>query len=798
MLSTVNPQAVLDEAKRLAGQGRKVFPISDRKLPYANCDECRQYGADPSHRDSCICLRRPGSRCHGVYAATDSVDVIEQWLEETPDMGLAVATGLPSGILVCEYDPKNGGDESYREWAAEYGAFETETNMSPGGGYHFILRMPNFDVRNIHGKLAPGIDVKGTGGYHVVPPTTTDKGAYVKIDEREPSPLPEWFRDKVFHYQSRNRWVENPGILRPVERKDYDRDSLTDEEAERVERTVEYWCRRIRNSPDGIQNILIYTATRCLFSLAFSGLIDEQLAEDSILEACEDGNHPPHRSILAIESGKRAAMSNPDPVEAVLDNDVDTLVTFTQDDVGNANRVLFWKGLDLRYDPDRERFLTWAGTKWVNSKKARVREQVQDVLEKITLTEAPFYSESNFPPSEIDKKRPKSYREVFSGWASNQRMARKISDCMTVLEGCKSIWCKTDDFDPNPFLFNVQNGVIDLKTGELLPHDRSYMCTQIANVEYDPKAKAPEWERFLDLTQPNKQHRKYLQRLMGYALIGKVIDQIFVVHTGSGGNGKGVFLDVNSRVMGEYATVGQRESFIRKNNSNRIPADIASMEGRRLVLVDELNDNQKMDDALLKDISGGGSIKAEAKNVNPWEYTPRFTVHFRTNHMPDLPSDPSIVRRFHPVKWVATPTGREWDTFRDENHRSVDDYLFQEAPGILNWILEGVKEYLKIGLAIPEDLEKEALAMLKENDPFLIFMSESTAPQENYKLEGHKLHSAYASWFKQNEFPGKPVSSRTLYKEIKSGRYKDMWKWDDEYRNRFHLLDVQLANLMDR
>lgn len=797
MLSTVNPQAVLDEATRLINLNRKVFPISERKLPYANCDDCRQYGADPSHRDSCACMREPGTRCHGVYAATDSVEVVKQWLEETPDMGLAVATGLPSGILVCEYDPKNGGDQSYQEWAAEHGAFETETNMSPGGGYHFILQMPNFDVRNIHGKLAPGIDVKGTGGYHVVPPTTSDKGSYTKIDERNPALTPDWFRDKLFQYQSRNKWIDNPGILRPVERKEFNADALSDEETERVERTVDYWCNRIRNAPDGNQNTLIYTATRCLFSLCFAGLLDEELAEDAILEACEEGGHPPHRAATSIASGKSMALANPDPIEAVLDNDIDTLVTFGMDDLGNANRVLFWKGLDLRFDPDRERFYTWSNTKWVFSREGRIRSLVEDVVEKINITEASFYSECNFPPAEIDKKRPKSYREVFSGWASSQRYSRKVSDCITTLKGREAMWCKADDFDSNPFHFNVANGVVDLRTGELLPHDRSYMCTQIANVTYDPKATAPEFERFLDLTQPNKQHRKYLQRLMGYALIGKVIDQIFVVHIGSGGNGKGVFLDCCSRVMGEYATVGQRESFIRKNNSNRIPADIASMEGKRIVLVDELNDNQRMDDALLKDISGGGSIKAEAKNMNPWEYTPRFTLHFRTNHMPDLPSDPSIVRRFHPVKWMATPTGREWDTFRDDAHRSVDDYLCQEASGILNWILEGTRDYLKNDLQLPDDLETEALAMLKENDPFLIFMSESIAPQGNYKLEGHKLHAAYAQWFKHNEFPGKPASSRTLYKEIKNGRYKDMWKWE-MHRDRFHLLDVQLANLMDR
>lgn len=797
MLTTDNASAVLEEAEKLIKKGRKVFPISDRKLPYANCDDCRQFGSDPHHRDECPCLRRPGSRCHGVYAAVDSLDVVAQWVKETPEMGLAVATGMPSGIIVCEYDPKNGGDRSYHDWAEKYGGFETETNMSPGGGYHFILAMPNFDVRNIHGKLAPGIDVKATGGYHVVPPTVTDKGSYVKINDREPSALPEWFRDKIFDYQSRNRWSDNPGILRPVEPKEYDRDTISDEMAERVQRTVDYWAQRIRTSPDGVQNILIYTATRVLFSLCFAGLLDEELAEDALLEACEDGNHPPHRAVLAIDSGKRAAMSNPDPIDAALDNDIDTLTTFTMDDLGNANRVLFWKGLDLRYDPDRERFHTWAGTKWVFSREGRVRGLVEDVIEKIIPTEAEFYNNEAYPPQEIDKKRPKTYRELFKGWASTQRYSRKISDCISSLKGRNAIWCKTDDFDPNPYLLNVRNGVIDLKTGELLPHDRSYLCTQIANVEYDPKATAPNWERFLDITQANKQHRKYLQRLMGYTLLGEVIDQIFVVHMGTGGNGKGVFLDCCSRVMGEYATVGQRESFIRKSNSNRIPADIASMEGKRIVLVDELNDNQKMDDALLKDISGGGSIKAEAKNMNPWEYTPRFVLHFRTNYLPDIPSDPSIVRRFHPVKWTATPTSIEWDTFRDDEHRSVDDFLFQEAPGILNWILEGTREYLKKGLAIPSDLETEALAMLKENDPFLIFMSESVSPQENQKLEGHKLHSAYANWFKVNEFPGKPASSRTLYKEIKSGRYKGMWEWE-LYRDRFHLLNVQLANLLDR
>jgi putative DNA primase/helicase len=284
--------------------------------------------------------------------------------------------------------------------------------------------------------------------------------------------------------------------------------------------------------------------------------------------------------------------------------------------------------------------------------------------------------------------------------------------------------------------------------------------------------------------------------MIGYTVIGEVRDQIFALHIGSGGNGKGVFLDTISYVMGEYATTGQRDSFVRKNNSNRIPADIASMEGKRLVVVDELNDNQKLDEALLKDITGGGTIKAEAKNVNPWEYTPKFTLHFRTNHMPDLPSDRSIVRRFRPVKWTVEPTGEEWDSFTSPHHSTITNYLtIEESSGILNWILEGTREYLRQGLSVPDSLETEALMMLQENDPFLSFMSENVGVNEGAVLDGTKLYTSYKEWYKNHGFSGNPPSSRSLFKDIKEGKYKGRWEWGTE-RDRFALKNISLNTLL--
>lgn len=785
----------------LLGRDRPVFPLSSGKIPYANCKDC-QGKTDAAHRAVCQCLAT-GKLCHGFYAATKDPEQFAAWMEEKPDCSLiAVPTGKDTGIFVMEYDPKNGGQESFDKLMEKHDPIETETNRSPSGGLHFVFQMPGLDFGNIHGKLWPGIDIKATGGYHLVPPSyTVDEHGeireYVKVNDMDPQPAPAWLLDAIKEYLTKNKWSTEARQLKIEEQRTFDPDKLTDSEREHVEKTVAYWSKRIKNAPDGTQNILIYTGSRVLFSLCFAGMLDEEEAQLALEEACEAGNHPQHRSVLAIDSGKRAALADPDPIDQALTNDINILGTFTRDDIGNANRVVFWRGTDVRYDPTRERFYSWADTKWIDARDGHIRSIVEDVHSKIGATEGPFYDDFAIPPGEKDKKSPKTYKELLVEWAQAQRYSSKIKDTMTMLRGRDALWCETDDFDVNPMHFNVANGVVDLRTGELLPHDRTFMCSKISkNVKYDPDATCPEFMRFLELVHPNPIHRKYLQRLMGYTIIGEVRDQIFAVHIGKGGNGKGVFLDCCKYVMGDYVTTGQRDSFVRKSNANRIPADIASMEGMRMVLVDELNDNQKLDDGLLKEVTGGGTIKAEAKMMNPWEYTPKFTLHFRTNVMPDLPADQAILRRFRPVKWTEQPTGEEWDTFTDEFHSTVFQYLTRkEGPGILNWILQGTRDYLEKGLSVPSDLQAEAVDMLEESDPFLIFMAQNVTPAPGGRVEGSKLYKTFKDWYEDQGFHGKPSSSRSVYKDVKEGKYKGKWKVIEE-RNRPYFCDIQLASLL--
>lgn len=795
MNSTVSE--LQEAANELIERGRLVLLLSHDKVPYSNCKDCKNK-SDAAHRATCGCLAS-GKICHGFYAATNDKDTLAGWLDEHRDCtAIAVRTGRESGIFVMEYDPKNGGTESYQKLVDKYGEIETETNRSPSGGLHFIFGMPNFDFGAIAGKLWPGIDIKAADGYHVVPPSTTSKGEYTVVNAMDPQPAPDWLLDAIKDYLTKNKWTTEARQLQIEQQKHYDADKLTASEREHVDKTVAYWARRIASAPDGTQNVLIYTGSRVLFSLCFSGLLDEEEAQVAIEEACEHGGHPRGRSILAIDSGKRAAFADPDPIDRALTNDINLLGTFTRDDIGNANRVVFWRGQDLRFDPVRERFFYWADTRWIYARDGHIRSVVEDVHSRIASTEGPFYDDFAIPPSETDKKSPKTYKELLVEWANSQRYASKIKDTMGMLKGRDPLWCESDDFDVEPYIFNVSNGVIDLRTGELMPHERSHMCSKISkDIIYDPDAECPEFERFLRLVQPNEEHRKYLQRMMGYSLIGEVgRDQIFALHIGAGGNGKGVFLDCNKYVMGEYATAGQRDTFVRKSNANRIPADIASYEGMRMVLVDELNEG-RLDDGLLKEITGGGTIKAEAKMMNPWEYTPKFTLHFRTNVMPDLPADQAILRRFRPVRWDIKPTSEEWDTFTDAFSPTVLQYLTNnEASGILNWMLEGTRQYLEHGLLVPKDLQQEAVGMLEDGDPFLTFMAQHVQAAPGGRLDASKLYKAFKEWYGDMGNHGNPPSARSIFKDIRTGKYQGKWEWTDDKSNKLILVDLQLGSLL--
>jgi putative DNA primase/helicase len=788
-MTTALEDRILSASESYFARGWKVQPLSANKKPVERCQPCKDIEKEnpkhyPEHMETCPCISL-GLACHSFHACTDSLDTVEGWLNQYPGMSLAISTGRVSGIFVFEYDPKNGGKESFDDLVAKFGELpNTYTVMSPSGGLHFYFAYPDFELGQ-HLGLFQGIDVKSDKGYVAAYPTT----GYMIINQAPVAPAPKWLLDVLREKESKRHPAPTGEFSA------FDPDLIPKDVAEKVRTLITSRLEWVKNSPEGKQNNRIYTTARMFMSLSMANLIDEADIRDWLEDAALDGGHPDHRIGTAIDSGFRAAIAKPDDIARMLGEETyyPDQDRFTCDDFGNADRVTYWCGLDMKHDPKRNKWYRWTGQQWDESTTTHISRDVEMVITKIPETEGENYSQA-IPPSEKDKTSPRTYREIFTDWATKQRFHRKISDTVSLLKYREMLWCSNEDFDTNPFLLNVANGVVDLRTGELLEHDRSLMCTQMAGVSYDADAKCPNWFRFLNLVQPDPVHRAYLQRLLGATLVGER-SQIFVVHIGDGGNGKGVVLDCSHQIMGTYATTGQHETFTRKNGNGRIPADLASYDGKRLVVVDELNDGQKMDEALLKNVTGGGTIKAESKGQNPWEYDPRFTLHFRTNYMPDLPADPSTLRRFRLIKWPVTPTSQEWDTFKDRDNRMVDEYLLQEAPGILNWLIEGARDYLENGLQTPPDLEVDAQEALEAQDDFLAFMEECThKTQDTARTKGSAIYDAFVSWCKKQNLAA-PVSSRKLYDAIKKGKYKNRFEWE-MYSGKFHFTHRQL-NIMD-
>ncbi|MGC5562828.1 phage/plasmid primase, P4 family [Streptomyces sp. FR-108] len=788
-MTTALEDRLLSASQTYLDRGWKVQPLGENKRPVPRCQPCKDTEKEdprgyPEHMKTCSCIDA-GLACHSFYASTNNMTVVDNWVTLYPGMNLAIATGHVSGIFVFEYDPKNEGKTTFDELVAEHGELpNTYTVMSPSGGLHFYFLYPDFELGQ-HLGFYKGIDVKSDGGYVAAPPTP----GYLVINPAAVAPAPAWMLDALRAKEDEKR-VATTGEVQP-----FDPANIPDDVSAKVQKLIQSRLAWITGAPEGIQNTRIYTVARMFMSLALANLIDEEDIRDWITDAALDGGHPGNRIGTSISSGFRTALAKPDDVTRMLGDDFyySDRDLFTCDDFGNADRVTYWRGLDIKHDPKRNKWHRWNGRQWDDATASHISCDVETVIGDIPKAEGENYSES-LPPSERDKTSPKTYREIFLEWAAKQRSHRKVSDTVGLLKSREALWCDTEDFDTDPYLFNVGNGVVDLRTGQLAPHERSLMCTQLAGVDYQADAECPQWLRFLEMVQPDEDHRSYLQRLLGSTLAGEK-SQIFVVHMGDGGNGKGVVLDTTHHIMGTYATTGQHETFTRKSGSGRIPADLASYDGKRLVVVDELNDSQKMDEALLKNVTGGGIIKAESKGQNPWEYKPKFTLHFRTNYMPDLPADPSTLRRFRLVKWVVTPTSQEWETFKDKEHRNVDEFLLQEASGILNWLIEGAKDYLENGLQTPPDLEVDALEALEAQDDFLAFMEECThkAPGTP-RTKGSVVYDAFVTWCRKQNLEA-PMSSRKLYDAVKKGKYKGRFEWE-MYSGKFHFAHRQL-NILD-
>jgi putative DNA primase/helicase len=302
------------------------------------------------------------------------------------------------------------------------------------------------------------------------------------------------------------------------------------------------------------------------------------------------------------------------------------------------------------------------------------------------------------------------------------------------------------DLDTNPMLLGVQNGVVDLRAGLLLPNKPELLITRFCDANFDLAAQCPRWLDFLNqVFEGDTETIESVQRLLGYTLTGLVTEEIMVICYGYGSNGKSVFSNVVHRILGGYSRTAPSSMLAaRRPDDTGARNDLAAIAGARYVSINELQSGDRIDEQTVKLLAGREPIAARFLYQELFEYAPTFTAWIRTNHKPTVSGeDDGIWRRL-----VLLPFRRKFTD--EEKDPCLEDKLMAERNGILRWIVEGTGKYLKDDLKLSPLIRREHSSYRTESDFLGEFLNEITERDPQQRILQSRLFSAWKLWCESN------------------------------------------------
>src|SRR5690606_39063835 len=383
---------------------------------------------------------------------------------------------------------------------------------------------------------------------------------------------------------------------------------------------------------------------------------------------------------------------------------------FPLTDLGNARFVAAYavaQGSGIKHSAEAGFFLLKAGV-WRADKLDRTRAFVQEAADRVAQIANDLATAAT--PTETGGL-PKHVR-AWLRWAAHSQSSRGIDAALKELAALPGVSVDINDFDQHPDLLAVANGVVDLRTGELRPHDPALLLTRRVEVDYDADARCPRWESFLEEVFPAYPDMPaFMRRLVGYGITGRTDEQAFTVFWGKGANGKSVFTDTLTEVFREH-TVTTPFSTFEEKPSGGIPNDLAALKGARLVMASEGDQGRRMAEAVLKRVTGKDLIAARFMRKEFFEFRPTFLLMLATNFKPEFRGqDEGLWRRVKLIPWERVFRPEEGD------HRLGEKLLAARA-GILAWAVRGAQEWFRAGLQEP-DVVRNATSEYRETSDAL-------------------------------------------------------------------------------
>jgi putative DNA primase/helicase len=418
-------------------------------------------------------------------------------------------------------------------------------------------------------------------------------------------------------------------------------------------------------------------------------------------------------------------------------------------DIGNALRLVDTCAGRLCYASEWKQWLVWDGQRWCKGDDAGVMK----LAHKVALG---IYDGIS---SEDDEKK----RNALLKWAVQSESAVRI-DAM-IKSARPYLTVASVQFDTRPDLLCVRNGVVNLRTGQLMPHDATMMLTKRTHIDYDPSATAPKWRAFLDrIFEGNGDVLQFIQRAVGYTLTGSTDEHCLFFLYGVGANGKSTFLEAMRMVMGEYYVTTSVEAMLATEYTGGATPYVASLPGMRMAMASEMPEGRRFNESLIKDITGGGTITARRLYGDPFEFQPSHTMWISGNYRPRITgTDEGIWRRLKVVPFNAfippeerRPMGEVLDEFRSE------------LSGILTWAVQGSIAWYDWGLPASRTIEQATMEYRGEEDVVARFVAAECVLQPDAMTAKHKVFEAWQRWTdEESEKSANGWSQRRFTEQLK-------------------------------
>lgn len=360
----------------------------------------------------------------------------------------------------------------------------------------------------------------------------------------------------------------------------------------------------------------------------------------------------------------------------------------------------------LNYCPQWNKWYIWEGNYWKEDDRNQYRKCIRDVLNEIEMPDF-------------------------------RRRASTVKGIEYLIDSEPELTSSPNDWDQNYWLLATPNGTIDLKRGIRRISYQEDRITKITKVA-PKKRPITKWLRFLlEATQGDKKFVRYLQRVCGYCLTGNINEHSLFFLYGSGGNGKGVFLNTITEILGDYAIAAPLGMFM-ENKFEGHPTELALLRGARLVTAQEVQEGKAWNEVKIKALTGGDPISARFVNENFFIFLPNFKLLISGNHEPQLRNvDDATTRRFNKLPFTNKPK---------KPNKNLIDELKLEHEGILQWMINGCTLWQKIGLDVPQIVLDTTQEYFNSQNSFQQFLDEKCQIETHNKEFNENSNDLFRSW----------------------------------------------------